>query len=109
MDQDRRKILSDFSEGAHLVAYEIDGQWQAGWFRIADGKLEVRSNHQRRVVGYTDQESLTHLLRTVLTEIVHDSPVSAESRQGQELLSASLRSISSTSLSGGDTDRDREQ
>ena len=66
--------------GVNLFAYEIEGHWHAGWFRIADGQLEVESGLERRAVRYdaANPDSLTDLLRQLLTEIVRDAPRSPD-------------------------------
>lgn len=109
-NDDVRGALYDRS-GMNFFVCEIDGGWHGGWFRIADGKLEVSSETERRTIEIEDPDTLTDTLRSVLADIVHQrtpAPI-AGSRSRQRLLSASLRGSHSVFVFPGESAKDTER
>ena len=110
VDNDLRRALYDRS-GMNFFVCEIDGGWHAGWFRIADGRLEVSAETQRRAVEIDDPETLTGTLRSLLADIIlQDAPAplaGLRSRQGPR--SASLHGRHSVCVFPGDSAKEPER
>lgn len=109
MRQEHAQSADDRS-GVSFFACQIDGRWQGGWFRVVDGKLEVRANCSRRTAEFENPGLLTDLLRKLLCEIVEDSSrQGGEPPQQQGLASAHLQSSNAAFIFRPDSPPQREQ